>query len=163
MRSKPYVLSSAHSRGYRGYLTDWKRLDVTIKFDDDNRNYIGQEETMALQRIQVPCLFLSLRRPQLLRIPDAKPMLKHLTHLLQRQARHLGIEEDDHDPADAADGSLETNAPDGVSPFIMVRNVDDTIMLGPQLQQVIHMVPMARTSIGKKSVLIHGTLPTDRL
>lgn len=41
-------------------------------------------------------------------------------------------------------------------PFIIDKKVDDTIMFEPQQQQVNHMVPMARTSMGKKSVLIHG-------
>lgn len=34
----------------------------------------------------------------------------------------------------------------------MVRKVDDTMMLEPQQDMVRNMVPMARTSIGKKSV-----------
>lgn len=34
-------------------------------------------------------------------------------------------------------------------------------MFDPQQEQVSHIVPIARTSIGKKSVLIHAVLPTD--
>lgn len=43
----------------------------------------------------------------------------------------------------------------------MLKKVDETMMLEPQQLQVKNMVPIARTSIGKKSVLIHAVLPTD--
>jgi hypothetical protein len=35
------------------------------------------------------------------------------------------------------------------------------MMFEPQHEQVSHIVPMARTSMGKKSVLIHAVLPTE--
>lgn len=43
----------------------------------------------------------------------------------------------------------------------MDRNVEETMRFEPQQQQVIYIVPTARTSIGKKSALIQAVLPID--
>ena len=51
--------------------------------------------------------------PQLPRIPDPEPMLEDLGDLLERQAGDLGVEEDDEDPADAADGGVEAEGAAG--------------------------------------------------
>ncbi|KAI7223969.1 general substrate transporter [Hortaea werneckii] len=69
--------------------------------------------------------------------------LEDIANLFQSQAADLWVEEDDQHPAKPTNGS-----------------VDETMMLDPQQLQVSHIVPMARTSIGKKSVDIQAVFPT---
>ena len=120
--------------------------------------------------------------PQLSREADTEPMLKDLSDFLERQARHFGVEEVDQDPADAADGGVEAKGagwrhalhhgeegrrdddvgtPAGTSHMYQLQPWFRRAEEFEVTDQVRNIVPIARTSMGKKSVDIHAVLPTD--
>lgn len=130
-------------------------------------------------------LFSSLF-PQVTGISDPEAVFENFLNFFEGQARDFWVEEVDQNPADTADGSIETEGTtrsDSLSrmlvryihiisylhdndsriglTFIMDKKVDETIMLLPQQEQVNHMVPIARTPMGKKSQLIHAVFPTE--
>jgi hypothetical protein len=51
---------------------------------------------------------------------------------------------------------LKPKVSEGEIPFIIDKNVDETTMLGPQLEILIMIVPSALTSTGKKLVGLLG-------
>lgn len=119
--------------------------------------------------------------PQLPGIADPEPMLEDLAYFLERQARHFRIEEEDQNPADATDGGVEAKCAgwghalhhgeegrrddDVGTPAGTVMRVScqcpQEVGEAEVTDQVRNIVPIARTSMGKKSVDIHAVFPTE--
>ena len=113
---------------------------------------------------------------------DTEPMVKDLSDFLERQARHFGVEKVNQDPVGAADSSVEAKGarwchalhhgekgrrdddvgtPAGTTYMYQLQPFIRRVGEFEVTDQVRNIVPIGRTSMGKKSVDIHAVLPTD--
>lgn len=138
----------------------------------------GNRHLAALQPLRDDVLAIL---PQLSSVVDTEPMLEDLSYFLKRQARHFRVEEVDQDPADTTDGGVEAKRAGrghalhhgeegrgdddvGTPAGTMMRVSYERLEKSARLRitnQVRNIVPIARTSMGKKSVDIHAVLPTE--